>query len=145
METAKFGDERLPKRFWDKVTVVNCPIEGLIGPCWKWSITHSSYPSFSYPFNGKRKLLGAYVVAYLVLIGPYSKPLELDHLCKIKACVNPAHLEPVSRSTNLMRGNHWNRSKTHCKWGHPLKDDNLWINNRGDRVCKACQKIRASK
>jgi DNA (cytosine-5)-methyltransferase 1 len=48
--------------------------------------------------------------------------LELDHLCRVRNCVNPAHLEPVDKKTNLARGTRRGRNsgKTHCKYGHPL-------------------------
>ncbi len=65
------------------------------------------------------------------------RPSQLDHLCRVRACIQPTHLEVVTARENLMRGNtlaRRNAEKTHCPQGHPY--DNVNVN--GDRGCKRC-------
>lgn len=72
---------------------------------------------------------------------------EPDHLCRVMACVNPWHLEPVTRRENLRRANSpagLNARKTHCVRGHLLDGDNLLPAQRRGypiRVCRACVAI----
>jgi hypothetical protein len=72
--------------------------------------------------------------------------LTLDHLCRNKACVNPAHLEPVTNRENVLRGvglSAENARKTHCKRGHPLSGDNVVVSKGGrKRRCVACERLR---
>jgi hypothetical protein len=76
--------------------------------------------------------------------------LQIDHLCRVRHCVNPAHLEPVTPRVNARRGfgaSGRNARKTHCPAGHPYAGDNLYrYPITGDRHCRACgreQKRRA--
>jgi hypothetical protein len=78
--------------------------------------------------------------AYTLLVGDVPAGLDLDHLCRDRACVNPACLEPVTRRENLIRGNGTvgtNYRKKLCKRGHPL--DAVY---RGVRQCKTCHAAR---
>lgn len=79
--------------------------------------------------------------AYEVLVGPIPDGLVLDHICRNRACYNPAHLEPVTTSENLRRSPLMGRaklSKTHCPAGHPYSGENLYTNPKGARICRAC-------
>ena len=84
------------KRFKGYVTVVE-------SGCWLWSgaLTNDGYGSFS--IVGRRGL-PAHVWAYTHFIDVIPMGCDLDHFCRNKRCVNPEHLEPVTRSVNTLRG-----------------------------------------
>ena len=89
---------------------------------------------------------GAHRWSYEHHVGPIADGLELDHLCRNRACVNPEHLEPVTHRVNALRGAGVGAiaaSKTHCPWGHPYSGPNLYIYpTSGYRGCRACRKRR---
>lgn len=91
----------------------------------------------------------AHQFAYLHWRGVIPEGMEPDHLCRTPACVNPYHLEAVTRRENLIRGNSpvgLNFRKTHCIRGHLLAGDNLYAvlrNGREHRHCRACLRDRA--
>lgn len=114
--------------------------------CWLWTAAlHNGYGSFYLPGAGTRR---AHRIAYEALVGPIPEGLTLDHLCRNRGCVNPAHLEPVTNKENILRGvgiTAENARKTHCVNGHPLEGYNLMF-QPGGRRCRECfrriQKIR---
>ena len=72
--------------------------------------------------------------------GPVPAGLVLDHLCRVRCCVNPSHLEPVTDRVNILRGvgpTALNAKKTHCKHGHEFTESNTGHNAKG-RYCKTC-------
>jgi hypothetical protein len=132
------NDERLPTRFWEKVAVNP-------SGCWVWigARTSSGYGNFK--FRGRYR--GAHRVAYEVLIGMPKLGMELDHLCRNRACCNPSHLEPVTGTVNLLRGispTAINARKTHCHRGHELTAENTYVYG-SHRKCKTCQRINDSR
>lgn len=81
------------------------------------------------------------------MVGPIPEGLDLDHLCRVRQCVNPDHLEPVTARENLMRSPltqaSINSAKTHCKRGHEFTPDNTRIFPKsGSRCCKTCERQR---
>lgn len=86
----------------------------------------------------------AHRVVYEALVGPIPEGLDLDHLCRVRHCVNPEHLEPVTRRENLMRGEtipSQHAAKTHCVNGHLLEAENVRLTKEGARRCKSCERI----
>lgn len=117
------------KRFIDKVDKTS--------DCWNWtaSCDGKGYGQFVY----KGKLSRAHRVSYMLFKGEIPEGLDLDHLCRNIKCVNPEHLEAVTRSVNLQRAILWQSKKTHCPKGHEYD----YVDNRGARRCKQCLKTLA--
>ncbi|MFC8339351.1 HNH endonuclease signature motif containing protein [Streptomyces rubiginosohelvolus] len=115
------------------------------GPCWEWTgaKTTGGYGQFWL----KPRLVVSHRYAYEQMVGPIPEGLQLDHLCRNRACVNPAHLEPVSQQVNILRGFSIataNRLKTRCPQGHPYSASNTYIHPRNNgRICRTCARERS--
>ena len=130
------GDPMFPKptiheRFWAKVSFTET--------CWLWvgAKNPKGYPQC---WNGQR-VTPAHRFAYEFCVGPIPEGLEIDHLCRVRNCVNPDHLEPVTHRENTLRGfspmaN--NARRTHCPKGHLYDAHNILL-YRGSRYCRACK------
>lgn len=140
-----WGDTRLPERFWNKT--IPEPMSG----CWLWTgqIRKDGYPLF-WDID-VRKMTRAYHWPFRVIHGPMPAGLDHDHLCRVRCCVNPAHLEAVTRSVNVRRGlapdriASFNRNKTHCPAGHEYTPENTGIAKssktpNGYRFCRICDR-----
>lgn len=110
--------------------------------CWQWTgRLNDGYGQIGY----RHRAAATHRVVYEELVGPVPVGLQIDHLCRNRACCRPEHLEPVTQRENLLRGQTiaaQNASRTHCPQDHPYAGENLFINNRGARVCRACMRAQ---
>lgn len=84
--------------------------------------------------------------SYELYVGPIPDGLQIDHLCRVRNCVNPSHLEPVTLQVNVMRSDHpiaIRRRTGLCKWGHPITPDNTYLRADGTTECLPCRRERA--
>lgn len=70
--------------------------------CWQWVAGVASNGYGTWSLHGRTN--SAHRLLYTLLVGPVPAGLDLDHLCRNRLCVNPSHLEPVTRQVNLLRG-----------------------------------------
>ena len=114
--------------------------------CWIWIAglrTGTGYGQFRISHTDKQRL--AHIISYELQFGKVPDGLQLDHKCRMRCCVNPHHLEPVTCRVNLLRGYGWSgihARKTHCPAGHPYEGSNLRTIH-GSRSCQMCNKLRA--
>lgn len=112
--------------------------------CWLWTgyVSGNGYGRFRK--NHADPSQAAHRLTYELEVGPIPEGHDLDHLCRVRACVRPSHLEPVTRSENLARGDAggWQRNKDRCDNGHPFTEENTY--RRKDRPnrreCRTCRR-----
>jgi hypothetical protein len=120
--------------------------------CWLWRgyVRPDGYGTISAGapepgVRGRPRLV--HRVAYALTEGAIPEGLTLDHLCGVRNCVNPEHLEPVTMRENLLRGDTFqakNAAKTHCPQGHPYDEENTYLTGRG-RACRICRRAAAQR
>lgn len=124
------------ERFMEKVCI------GETG-CGFWTAGTNEKGYGQFRVNGRT--VKAHRWAYEYFIGPIPDGLQLDHLCRNRSCVNPAHLEPVTSRENILRGDTLAASqikRTHCPQGHPYVGENLYTESDGRRRCRTCKAYR---
>lgn len=113
--------------------------------CWLWTGNVDAYGYGRGTFDGKRQF--AHRFAFELAGGTLTPGLVIDHLCRNRLCVNPAHLELVTRTENNRRGlspSGVNLAKTHCVRGHEFTPQNTRLVASGNRQCRACESLYPS-
>lgn len=120
--------------FWAKVDKT--------GDCWEWTAATDSHGYGSF-WNGT-KTVGAHRFAYELLVGAVPDGSELDHTCRNRACVNPAHLDLTTRAENVSRGLMGYALTGTCRAGlHDVTDPaNVITAPNGARTCRPCKYAR---
>jgi hypothetical protein len=79
---------------------------GFTSPCWLWqgTVASTGYGQIRHSVAGYGRTLMAHRFFWEQRNGPVPEGLDLDHLCRVRACCNPDHLEPVTRRENVLRG-----------------------------------------
>lgn len=116
--------------------------------CWLWPEGSCNSRGYAHLAVVGYRTRRAARIAYMEFIGPIPVGLELDHLCRVRRCVNPWHLEPVTpeenkrraRRDNPQRGKHLSDA---CHKGHPWTPENTYVRrDNGMRQCRVCNRER---
>lgn len=126
------------ERFWAKVD------KRTANECWPWTAgkTAQGYGGFH---PAKNTTVLAHRWSYRDAHGSLDSSLVVDHLCRNRTCVNPAHLEQVTNLENLRRGEGYalaNGMRSACINGHEYTPDNTYIDPSGGARCRRCARIR---
>ncbi|KKM77260.1 hypothetical protein LCGC14_1371850 [marine sediment metagenome] len=106
-------------------------------PCWLWTLSLRNNRGYgAVRLRGRNFLV--HVASYLMHKGPIPNGLELGHLCHVRKCFNPDHLEPVTHTENVLRGRSFNLEKTECLRGHPFRYRICTSTGRLRRYCQTC-------
>ena len=121
-------------RFWSKVERLGS------NDCWRWlaAMNHQGYGVFQYRNAGRM----AHRVSYELTHGPIPDGLVVDHLCRNRSCMNPAHLDVVTPRTNTLRSSNFiarHAIAMHCPQGHPYDTKNTYHTPSGGRDCRTCR------
>jgi HNH endonuclease len=141
--TQDYGYNRFSRRC-PKRTPVEERILAWVSPepnsgCWIWmgNLSPEGYGRIGI----NRRKMYAHRISYECFVGVIPSGLELDHKCRMRCCVNPEHLEPVTHRENGLRGISplaENARKTSCVNGHAFTPENTHVGKSG-RKCKACR------
>jgi hypothetical protein len=138
------------KSLLDKLTArsieIPCLVKDLHPMCWITVRTQGmGYSTVS--LRGKSLL--AHRAAFEELRGPIPEGLDTDHLCRVRACWNPWHVDPVPRTVNILRGDgprltrERSAAVTHCPAGHEYTPENTYRAPGSD--CRSCKKCRVQR
>lgn len=147
-------DSKALARFEAKYVVATEPHPTLGTPCWLWTgaLSRGGYAKFYEPTSAGPRNVYGHRWSYERAVGPVPTGLELDHLCRVRRCVNPLHVEPVTHRVNLLRSDtraatrRRHAAVTHCPKGHPYEGTNLMIARHGGcehRTCRVCHNARS--
>jgi len=129
-------DEKTVRRFWSRVDRRGEE------ECWHWSGPLNGKGYGQVQVNGTTT--GVHRLSYMIHKGDIAPGLVIDHQCRTRNCVNPAHLRAVTPRINALENNvgltATNARKTHCYNGHPFTPENT-ISDQGARRCKQCHSV----
>lgn len=137
------------ERFWNKVDKDGPVPESRpdLGPCWIWRAAKIADGYGVIGFAGKSRY--AHRLAYEALVGPIPVGLCIDHLCRVRNCVNPDHMEPVTNEENTRRGLGpamiRNEYGGQCQNGHDLNTAGIYVGVDGGRRCMECRRIHRQR
>lgn len=125
-------------RFWAKVQKTDT--------CWLWTGA-LDYGGYGILWQGQGRSVRAHRYSYELLVGPIPVGLTIDHICAVRNCVNPVHLDPCTAAENVRRSPNTpyriKARQTHCLRGHEFDQKNTAIHN-GRRECRRCASLRES-
>ena len=128
----------LTARFWTKVTV------DPDSNCWLWTGALNSRGYGQWAVEGVSKSI--HRLTYEAFRGDIPEGLTIDHLCRVKHCCNPWHMEVVTVAVNNQRKvGAGSPSATHCLRGHEYTPENTAHNGAGNRYCRTCNNARKRK
>lgn len=112
--------------------------------CWLWTASLNTYGYGQIYVRDLGRHDHAHRVSWELFKGEIPVGMDIDHLCRVRSCVNPDHMQPVSPRENIMRGTAppaLNSVKTHCSRGHEFNSQNTSISHAGKRACRQCRLI----
>lgn len=125
------------RKLWGRVELV----DNNGWDCWKWTggLKDNGYSNV---YLGNRRQMSGHRLSYQLMIGDIPDGLDLDHLCRLRSCINPYHLEPVTRRVNTLRSPIGiaasKAAQTECIHGHAFTAENTIRNRNGTRKCRRC-------
>lgn len=113
--------------------------------CWAW-VAYRNAEGYGVVMTPEGKAVHAHRVMYEEFVGPIPDEFEIDHLCRVRECVNPAHLEAVTKRENVLRGEGVGAKcarRTACKHDHPYVDGSYRMRGNA-RICILCSDGRST-
>lgn len=132
--------DQVLERIYEKIEPV--PESG----CWIWLGATKGEEEYGRIYIGKQRFT-LHKLMYELLVGPVPDGLVLDHLCRVRCCINPYHLEPVTDAVNIYRGKApgiIRMGSAHCVKGHPWDGKNTRVHGER-RFCRSCERERSTR
>lgn len=125
----------------DKTTYPPDPFRPVSGPCWIW--LGGKFPSGYGSISVADQTYLVHRLTYIAFHGPFpaDRPFS-DHVCRVRACCSPKHVEAVTPTENLIRA-----QRPYCKWGHAMTPENTGPVKRHPtrRVCRLCSQEKTRR
>jgi hypothetical protein len=130
----------------DKKYILDRCTEDVATECWVWNLSRNVQTGYAQSSPCLRQFgsISVHRAAFVLWVGSIPAGLQIDHLCRNHACVNPAHLRAVTQKVNILAGTGSpaiNAKKTHCKQGHEFTAENTMVRKGRygpQRSCRIC-------